>query len=286
MNIEELDQVFTSVYSREKFMVEMEDKAKVAVYKFLPEKEDKTKQSILFVPGFMAYLGQWNNIINTLVLAGYPVYVYESREKKSSTSKVTDPNFNTKGLVSDLVESMRFLNLPKPFIMIGNSLGTTIIMKHIIDNRDEKLVPEKIVLFEAVYKSDPLIRMINLAQKPIRFRLGMRFLKAFAPVLYLKRRRNDPYGYRKSINRLKNADVEKMRVGLILSVEMKILDNLPKITMPALLIGRNTDETHPIAQAMLIQEKIANGKYVEMYTDEALHSEAAAKHIIDFLLEK
>ena len=142
------------------------------------------------------------------------------------------------------------------------------------------------MLFEAVYKSDPLKRMINLAQKPIRFRLGMQFLKAFAPVLYLKRRRNDPYGYRKSINRLKNADVEKMRVGLILSVEMKILDDLPKIIMPALLIGRNNDETHPIKQAKLIQEKIADGKYREMYTDEALHSKVAAEHIIDFLHEK
>ncbi|MHA1187725.1 MAG: alpha/beta hydrolase, partial [Candidatus Heimdallarchaeota archaeon] len=201
MNIEELDQVFAPVYSQEKFLIEMEDKAKVTVYKFLPEKEDKAKSPILFVPGFMTYLGQWSTIINTLVLAGFPVYVYESREKKSSTSKVTDPNFNTEGLISDLIESMRFLNLPKPFVMIGNSLGTTIIMKHLIDNEEEKLTPEKIVLFEAVYKSDPLKRMINLAQKPIRFRLGMRFLKAFAPVLYLRRRRNDPYGYRKSINR-------------------------------------------------------------------------------------
>ncbi|MHA1356294.1 MAG: alpha/beta fold hydrolase [Candidatus Heimdallarchaeota archaeon] len=286
MNVEELDQVFAPVYSREKFMVEMEDKAKIAVYKFLPEKEDKTKYPILFVPGFMAYLGQWSPIINTLVLAGFPVYVYESREKKSSTSKVTDPKFNTEGLISDLLESMQFLNLPKPFVMIGNSLGTTIIMKHITINKTEKFVPEKIILFEAVYKSDPLKRLINLAKKPFRFRLGMQFLKVFAPVLYLRRRRQDPYGYRKSINRLKNADVEKMRVGLIQSVTMKIVDDLPKITMPALLLGRNTDETHPIEQAMLIQDRIADGKYVEMYTDEAMHSEEAAKHIIDFLLEK
>lgn len=286
MQIKELDKIFTSVYSREKFMVEMEDKAKVALYKFLPEKEDKTKLPILFVPGFMAYLGQWGTIVNTLVSAGFPVYVYESREKSSSTSKVTDPNFTTKGLISDLVESMHFLDIPKPFVMIGNSLGTTIIMKHIIDNNDEKLSPEKIVLFEAVYTSNPLKHLIELAKKPIRFRLGMRFLKVFAPVIYLKRRRKDPYGYQKSINRLKNSDVEKMRIGLIISVTMKIIDDLHKITTPALLLGRNNDETHPIEQAMLIQERIANGKYIEMYTDEALHSEVAANHIIDFLLEK
>ena len=41
-----------------------------------------------------------------------------------------------------------------------------------------------------------------------------------------------------------------------------------------------------LEQAMLIQKKIANGRYIEMYTDEALHSEVAAQHIIDFLLEK
>ncbi|MHA1308964.1 MAG: alpha/beta fold hydrolase, partial [Candidatus Heimdallarchaeota archaeon] len=69
-------------------------------------------------------------------------------------------------------------------------------------------------------------------------------------------------------------------------VTLKIVDDLPKITVPALLLGRNNDKTHPKEQAMLIQERIANGKYIEMYTDEALHSEAAAKHIIDFLLEK
>jgi hypothetical protein len=159
-------------------------------------------------------------------------------------------------------------------------------MKHIIDNKDEKLVPDKIVLFEAVYTSDPLKHLIELAKKPIRFRLGLRLLKAFAPIFYLRRRIKDPYGYQKSINRLKNADIEKMRMGLIHSVTLKIIEDLPKITMPALLIGRNNDKTHPIEQAMLIQEKIADGKYVEMYTDVALHSEAATKHIIDFLLEK
>ncbi|MHA1309001.1 MAG: alpha/beta hydrolase [Candidatus Heimdallarchaeota archaeon] len=188
MNIEELDQVFGPVNSREKFIVEMEDKAKVAVYKFLPEKEDKTKIPILFVPGFVAYLGQWNAVINTLVSDGYSVYVYESREKKSSTSKVTDPNFNAEGLISDLVESMHFLNLPKPFVMIGNSLGSTIIMKHLIDNKDEKLVPDKIILFEAVYKSDPLEKFINRAKKPFLFRFGMGFLKVFAPLVYLRRK--------------------------------------------------------------------------------------------------
>jgi len=288
MNNKELDKLFALINSQEKFMVEMEDKAKVAVYKFLPEKEKQNKSNypILFVPGFMAYLGQWSTIINALVLDGFTVYVFESREKKSSTSKITDPGFNNEGLISDLFEVMQFLNIPKPFVMIGNSLGTTIIMKHIIDNVNKKIIPEKIVLFEAVYSSAPLEKYIQLAKKPLLFRFSLGFAKAFAPILFLGKRRKDPYSYRKSINRLKNTNIKKMRMGLIYSGSLKIIDDLHKITMPTLILGRNNDTTHPIEQASLINEKIANGKYIEMYTDEALHSEEAVKHIVKFLLEK
>ena len=131
--------------------------------------------------------------------------------------------------------------------------------------------------------SDPLYRLIELAKKPFLFRFGMAFLKLFAPIIFVGRRIKDPYSYHKSINRLRNSTIEKMRVGLIISVTMKIKDDLSKVTSPALLIGRNNDKTHPIEQAMYIQQNIPNGQYVEMYTDEALHSEKAAKHIIDFL---
>lgn len=285
MRKENLEELFPNVSSRETILIEMPDKAKVTVYKLLPESKKK-KETILFIPGFMTNLNQWSIIITGLVRRGYLVYVYESREKNSSTSKVTDPRFNTEGLIADLIDVMKEIKLPKPFVMIGNSLGSTIILKHIIDKKDNKLLPEKIALIQAVYFSAPLGSFIELAKHPIRFGLIIRFVRIFAPILMRKQRKEKPRYYHRSVDRIRSANIEKLRVGLLSSVTLNVLSDLPKVNVPVLILGIDDDTIHPKEQAKIITERVENGLYIDMIDDETLHSDKAAEEITNFLDEK
>ncbi|MHA1212205.1 MAG: alpha/beta fold hydrolase [Candidatus Heimdallarchaeota archaeon] len=286
MNLKDLEQLFPSAITPEILNITMGDNAQVAVFKLLPEHASKSSCQILFIPGFAGYTGQWSEIINTLLQLEFSVYIFETREKSSSNSKVTDPRFNTDGLIADLVDVLRYLKMPQPFCLLGNSLGTTIILKHVIDNGEEQeIIPEKIVLFEAVYESTPLAKLIKLAKRPILFRTGMRVARFFAPLTKRKLKKTSPVTYEKSIRRLKEMDAEKMRVGLLSSVEMEIKDDLPKVGMPALILGTAIDEIHPKEQAMFIAESIANARYVSRADDEEMHSADSAKIIAEFLNE-
>jgi len=285
MRKENLTELFPSASSREAILIEMPDKAKVTVYK-LGTKNKKKKETILFIPGFMANLDQLSAIIDGLVRRGYLVYVYESREKNSSTSKVTDSRFNTEGLVADLIDVIKELKLPKPFVMIGNSLGSTIILKHIIDKKANELLPEKIALIQAVYFSAPLGRFIELAKHPIRFGLIIRFVRVFAPILMRKQRKEKPRYYHRSVDRIRSANIEKLRVGLLSSVTLNVLNDLPKVKVPTLILGIDDDTIHPKEQAKIITERVENGHYIDMIDDETLHSDMAAEEITNFLDEK
>ena len=285
MNEEELNHLFPAITTREAFQVEMVDGKKVMVYRFEPNVaiESEKKETIIFVPGFTSYFSQWKNIINYLLANNYPVIVFESREKKTSTSKASDPRFNTEGLVSDLTEVVAYLKLPQPFLMIGNSLGSTMIMKHVIDNENnQELLPAKIVLLQAVYTSSPLQKFIDLAQRKVIFHIIMRFIRLFSPIIYRKKKKHSPNSYRNSLNNLRNADLEKMRVGLICSVELKIFDDLPKIKTPALAIGIANDEIHPVEQAKQIADNVQKGVYHEIADIETIDTEETARRIVDF----
>ncbi|MHA1154677.1 MAG: alpha/beta fold hydrolase [Candidatus Heimdallarchaeota archaeon] len=286
MDEQELNQLFPTISSREKFHIEMVDGAKVMVYKFLPnvEKKSEIRAPILFVPGFTSYFSQWSTIINYLVEKKHTMYVFESREKKTSTSKVSDPRFDTDGLIADLNDVVAHLKLSQPFFMIGNSLGSAMILKHVIDNeKNSSQLPDKIALLQAVYTSSPLQRFIDLAERKILFHIIMRFILTFSPIIFWKSRRKTPNSYRNSLNNLRNTELEKMRIGFICSVTLKILDDLPKVKIPTLAIGIGNDKTHPTEQAILISKQVKNGLYHEIPDKEYVDSETTAKIITDFL---
>ncbi|MBN1329469.1 MAG: alpha/beta hydrolase [Candidatus Heimdallarchaeota archaeon] len=266
----------------------MSDGINVAIYKLIPKiaKQTSLKEPILFIPGFNSYFRQWSTIINYLVQKNHTVYVFESREKNSSTSKVTDERFNTDGLVSDLKEVVQLLKLSQPFFMIGNSLGTTIILAHIINNREERnMLPEKAALIQAVYTSEPLRKYINLAKRKFLFKFVMKSMRLFAPIIFWRKRKKEPKAYENSLRNLKHTDIEKMRIGLICSVELQILNDLPKVNRPILAIGITNDDIHPIAQAKLIAEKIVKGSYIEIPDKEKVDSEDTARIISKYLEE-
>ncbi|MCE7745856.1 MAG: alpha/beta hydrolase [Candidatus Heimdallarchaeota archaeon] len=285
MRRENLEELFPNASSRETILIEMPDNAIVTVYKLQPKSKSK-KEIVLIIPGFVASLKQWSTIIDGIVRRGYLVYIFETREKNSSTSKANDPRFNTEGLIADLTDVLMELKIPKPFAMAGNSLGSTIILKHIIDQKVKDLLPDKIALLQAVYVSTPLGRFIKLAKKPIQFRPIIIFVRMFAPILMRKQRKESPHFphfYKRSVNRIRTANIEKLRVGLLSSVTLNILDDLPKVEVPALILGTNDDTIHPIQQAKTITERVKNGQYIDMIDDETLHSDKAAEVITNFL---
>ncbi len=288
MEEEKLTSLFSNIKSREKYLVEMRDGAKVALYKFLPNEEEnsETKNPIFLIPGFIAYLGVWSTNINNLVKDGFPVYVFESREKSTSTSKVTNENFNTEGMVDDVKDVLQYLKLQQPFFMAGNSSGASIILRHIIKNVDNKeLLPSKIILIQTTFSSAPLSGQIKLAKYRLFFKAYIKLAIITAPILQWKRRKKQPRTYQLLIDNLKNADIEKMRVGLLSSVDVDVLDGLSKVEIPSLAIGYTDDELHPANQTFQISQRVKNGQYLEIAEVEALHTSETTNLIANFLME-
>lgn len=85
------------------------------------------------------------------------------------------------------------------------------------------------------------------------------------------------------MNRIRAANIEKLRVGLLSSVTLNIFDDLSKVEVPAVILGINDDTIHPIQQAKTITERVKNGQYIDMINDETLHSDKAAEVITNFL---
>ena len=105
----------------------------------------------------------------------------------------------------------------------------------------------------------------------------------FAPILMRKQRKESPRFYKRFVNRIRAANIEKLRVGLLSSVTLNILDDLPRVEVPAVILGITDDTIHPIQQAKTITERVKNGQFIDMIDDETLHSDKAAEVITNFL---
>ncbi|HUT82878.1 MAG TPA: hypothetical protein VMZ29_16910 [Candidatus Bathyarchaeia archaeon] len=110
----------------------------------------------------------------------------------------------------------------------------------------------------------------------------MNSIKFFAPIIYWRKRRKEPKTYENSLRNLKHTDMEKMRVGLICSIELKIIQDLSKVSRSILAIGITNDEIHPVAQAKLIAEKVAKGSYIEILDKEKVDSIQTAAIITQY----
>jgi pimeloyl-ACP methyl ester carboxylesterase len=286
---DEFSIIYSSAESVEEEQVTMGDGAKVVLYTFKPPKAimEKAKEPLLFIPGFIGTTKQWSQVINHLVRNGFLVYSFESREKSSSIANTEAERFSTEGLLKDLAEIIEYLKLPEIFTIIGVSLGSAMAMAHVLRCEDQKKIPSTLVLIKAVYSSEPLRRLINLANKSkVLFKIVIKLVTWFAPIFFWKERRKDPFSYKLTVENLRNADLEKLRKGLICSVELNLKNKFQTITQPSLVLATATDRLHPIEQSQKIAKGLKNGRIIEMENNEELYSEQTAVYIESFLDEE
>jgi pimeloyl-ACP methyl ester carboxylesterase len=265
----------------------MSDGAKVIVYTLIPQKENETNYPILFLPGFIGSIEQWALVLNELLHNGYRIYVHETREKTSSETIINTKRFSTVGMMQDLVEIMEQIQLQQPFIFIGVSLGSAMGLYHVIRNTNKKLLPEMLILMDAIYDSTSINRFIKVAkQSKFLFWLCTKISIHFGSIVFRQKRKNNPFSYYKYLYSLKKADIKKMRKGLICSTDIQLKEKIQKVTIPALILAVKNDETHPIEQAENIHQKLPNSVFVDLETDERLHSPETGKTINQFIIEK
>lgn len=288
MNPEELDHSFPEAFIKDKKMIEMGDGVKVAVYHFLPnEKGKSTKEPIIFISGFIGYLKNWSQVINKLVGLGFPVYVFETREKKSSTATDRSTRFSIEGYMQDFREVLEAINLAQPFSIVGVSLGSGMAIRYAAYNTSQKLVPRKMILLDAIYESTQVNWLITIARLPrLLFKLIIKLSIKLAPFMFYRIKKWDKFTYEKILSNLKRTEPYKMRRALLQSKNVTIINDLQKVHIPTLVLGIPNDPEHPYEQSLTVAKQVQNGFFIDMQNDEKLHSEQTAIIISEFLTKK
>ena len=124
-----------------------------------------------------------------------------------------------------------------------------------------------------------------MAKCRLFFKSYIKLIIFFAPIFYWKKRKTQPRTYQVLIDNLEHANLEKMRVGLIHSVDVDVLDGLSSVEIPSLAIGYTDDEVHPVEQAYQISQRVKNGQYLEIAEKETLHTIDTANLIASFFME-
>ncbi|MBD3191186.1 MAG: alpha/beta fold hydrolase [Candidatus Heimdallarchaeota archaeon] len=289
MSPEELENSFPDAFITDKQMIELGDGVKVAIYRFLPNElvSKNGKDTIVFIPGFIGYLENWAIIINKLVSLGFPVVVFETREKKSSSATDRSARFSIEGFLQDFKEVLETINLTRPFSIVGVSLGSGVAIEHAAYNKKQELTPRKMVLLDAIYESTQVNWLITVAKLPCQlFKLLINLAIKLAPILLWRIKKREEFTYKKILSNLKEADPYKMRWALLQSKNATIINDLPKVKNPTLVLGIPNDLEHPYEQSLTVAQEVQNGFFVNMENDEKLHSEQTAIIIADFLMEK
>lgn len=264
------------------------DGEKLLFYKLVPNNYciNSLKETLILIPGFCAILTPWKKMISGLLELGYPLIIFETREKVSSTATKDSDRYSMEGYQKDLEDFFQQIPIKQPFSIIGISLGSGIVIRHVVHNKSEKHSPRKIILIDAIYTAKHFNRMIKLSFQPFFvFKLTIKLLLIFAPIIMSKIRKEDNFLYKKRLNTLKKAELSKMRIALQSAKGNSIEFELGLVNKPTLVIGIENDNEHPIEQAIKIAQSIPRSKFIFARDNIHLHDFLTAANIVLFLQE-
>lgn len=264
------------------YYIGVDDGVSLKIIDIIPGIEKKNNPIIMFISGWISIISGWKDVLSYITYEYRIIYI-ETREKTSSklpqNKKIT---FNMKRLVMDINQIIDKL-LPKnrDFILIGSSLGATIILEYLLQNirnpkcavlispntefRFPKILGDFIPLFPAslYFVVKPIIKW---------------YLKNFR--LDKKNEREQVLRYEKTLNL---ADPYKLKANAIAIKKYKILHNLSNISIPCLIIGGTADKLHKTSNLLFIANLLSNAEFVELKNNKESHSERAGELIVEYI---
>jgi len=235
---------------------------------------------VIFIPGWGSIIDSWEVVLKEMT-KDFEVYYLETREKSSSIH-ITEQPLTIKSLGDDFPYVFSELNLiNKSYILLGSSLGATVILDSISKN---KVNPTLSILIgpNAEFNIPSLWLMIARLTPPFFFYILRPIIKWYMKKKYLDMN-SDPKQYYKYAKSLDQASPSRLRRSALNFSSYKIWDQLNKINQKVLILAGSKDIMHDYKNTLRISEKLSNSELIDMETNNKTHSKEMVSKIRDFV---
>jgi len=235
---------------------------------------------VIFIPGWGSIIDSWEVVLKEMT-KDFEVYYLETREKNSSIH-ITEQPLTIKSLGDDFPYVLSELNLiNKSYILLGSSLGATVILDSISKN---KVNPTLSILIgpNAEFNIPSLWLMIARLTPPFFFYILRPIIKWYMKKKYLDMN-SDPKQYYKYAKSLDQASPSRLRRSALNFSSYKIWDQLNKINQKVLILAGSKDIMHDYKNTLRISEKLSNSELIDMETNNKTHSKEMVSKIRKFI---
>ncbi len=265
--------------------VPCKDGIRVRVIEFSPAKA--TAKPVLFIPGWVTRLEVMYDVIKVLLEYGFPVYYFESRDKKSSEipEELLKPEtFTIAEQAEDLRKTIEYLAFQdRDYYLFSSSYGC-LLATHLL-NLNGVPFPKKAVLVVPTLEikfswwQKLLIRMPRVLEKPAISIVELYMRKRFANP-------KEPEEHYKFKAQLYEFDLRKVQLTAIAldrhGAQIKKFRGLEGKT---LVIAASLDLLHPIENV----EQLADGMgaiFLDLLSNKFTHGELGGRIIAHFFKEE
>ena len=264
------------------YMLEVSDGVSLKIIDFTPRNVSPEKPVIVFVAGWISMISGWKGVLKVLTVK-YRVLYLETREKQSSiVPDVKKVSFSMDRLVLDIAQIVKKVIPPsEKFVLIGSSLGATVILEYCGSEGREPL-SAILISPKAEFEFPKLLELIIPALHPSLY-------FSFKPLLkwYLRNFRLDKKNNREQIAKYENtmdcADPYKLKANALALRKYVLLNRVNKINVPCLMIGATTDTLHGTGEIKQIMKIIPDSSYIELESNMETHSEKAGRVIEKYI---
>jgi pimeloyl-ACP methyl ester carboxylesterase len=233
---------------------------------------------IIFIPGLASVIENFRETLVSLT-SHHSLHYIETREK--STAIITHHHgFSVPDLASDLVSYINsFIPPDKPYILVGYSLGTTVITEAF-----RKLIckPDRIVFVEPSieFHFPGWLLMLASVAKPV-YRTVKPFLKWYMRTFRIDT--NEDYEmYRINCRILDKAEPRRLGLTVRSILPYSAAKLLGSIDVPVMVVGASKDRFHNLDAALDFSEAIKDCSYHDLENNKRTHSSEIADLISSF----
>ena len=235
---------------------------------FIPKKKTKYPP-IIFIPGWGSFIQGWKIVLREMS-KDFEIYYIETREK-SSAKHTKEQKISIQNIGDDISKAIQLNNLEnKKFIALGSSMGATVILDAMAEN---KLNPSVAVLIGPNIEFNiPRFLIIILSITPIQFYKVIRpFAKWYMKKKYIDME-SDSKQYHKYSYVLDNIHFGRTRRSALSFKKYSFKDKIDKIRKRILVFSGKKDILHNYEQTLDMVKRIENATLINLETNDRTHS--------------
>ena len=235
---------------------------------FIPKKITKYPP-IIFIPGWGSFIQGWKIVLREMS-KDFEIYYIETREK-SSAKHTKEQKISIQNIGDDISKAIQLNNLEnKKFIALGSSMGATVILDALAENKLNPLVA--VLIGPNIEFNIPWFLMGAIALIPNQL---YAMIRPFAK-WYMKRKyidmESDSKQYHKYSYVLDNIHFGRTRRSALSFKKYSFKDKIDKIRKRILVFSGKKDILHNYEQTLDMVKRIENATLINLETNERTHS--------------